>query len=99
MQRIAYWLKPEFTCPVKIATYKMFEELIKDSPFLFVVTFYAWMVDTIGVLLVWLALPEIEAQIIVNGLAIALGVVRFIPALISAAKAFRDRKNPEEGKH
>jgi hypothetical protein len=98
MQNLPYWLDKDFICPVKIATYKMFEELFKDLPFIFIVTFYGWMVDMCAVFLMWMSLPEVEAQTIINALGISLGVVRFIPALIAAGKAWRDRKKPEQGK-
>jgi len=93
-----YWLRKEFICPVKIETYKMLENFLKDSPlFLFVVCYDSVIAAAIG-LFAWLGLPDVPAQSILNYLAIILGLLRIFPAFMASMKAWRDRKHPELGK-
>lgn len=97
-KNLPYWLEKDFICPVKIQTYKMIENFFKDSFLYLIAICYDTVIGYSVRLFVMLNMPHFPAQDVINAIAIVLGVLRIIPAFMASVKAFRDRKNPENGK-
>jgi hypothetical protein len=76
----------------------MIENYIKDTPlFLFVLCYDSVIALSLSVF-TFMNMPHFPIKTVLDSLGVILLVLRIIPAFVASAKAYRDRKKPEEGK-